>query len=373
MKVLILSCDTGEGHNSAGRAVKEFVEKQGDQAVMLDMMLLKGKRVSRAVSQTYINVVKGVPGLFGFVYKLGGLISSPKRKSPVYFACALVAKSLRRYLEENDFDVIVTPHLYPAETLTYMKRKGWLAQSVVAVCTDYTCIPFWEETDCDYYVIPHEDLRGEFTDRGIPQEKLLPWGIPVRLAFLERPDRVQARKNLGLAMDHRIYLVMGGSMGFGMIQIFVLELARRLMEKEEIIVICGNNQKLKDRLAQELGGRESVKILGYTDQVADYMAACDVIFTKPGGLSSTEAAVRHIPIVHTKPIPGCENRNLEFFQSRGMSVGRRSFFGQVKAGRKLLEKEKLRQDMIQAQERNVKPDSVNKIYGLLRELAQLQG
>ena len=373
MRVLILSCDTGEGHNSAGRAVKESVEKQGGEAVMLDMMLLKGKKVSRAVSRSYINVVKCVPGLFGFIYKLGSLISSPKRKSPVYFACALVAKSLRRYLEENDFDVIVTPHLYPAETLTYMKKKGWLSQSVVAVCTDYTCIPFWEETDCDYYVIPHEDLTEEFTGRGISQEKLLPWGIPVRLAFLEGPDRVQARKNLRLAMDHRIYLVMGGSMGFGMIQIFVLELARRLMEKEEIIVICGNNQKLEDRLEQELGGRECVKILGYTDQVADYMAACDVIFTKPGGLSSTEAAVSHIPIVHTKPIPGCENRNLEFFQSRGMSVGRRSFFGQVKAGRKLLEKEKLRQDMIQAQERNVKPDSVNKIYGLLRELTQLQG
>lgn len=369
MNVLILSCDTGEGHNSAGKAVKEYVEKQGDYAVMVDMMLLKSKKTSKAVSGVYINVVKRFPHLFGFVYKLGGWISSSKRKSPVYFACALVAKSLRRYLDKNDFDVIVTPHLYPAETLTYLKKKGRLEQKVVAIGTDYTCIPFWEETNCDYYIIPHEDLVEEFAGKGVAAEKLLPWGIPVRLDFLEPVNKEAARRSCGLSQDSRIYLVMGGSMGFGRIQIFVLELARRLEQQEEIIVICGNNEKLKNVLEMELQNKENVQILGFTDKVADYMAACDVIFTKPGGLSSTEAAVRHIPMVHTNPIPGCENRNQEFFQSRGMSVGRKGFFGQVKAGRRLLSREKLRQDMMEAQKRNVKPDSVIKIYQLLKELS----
>ena len=50
------------------------------------------------------------------------------------------------------------------------------------------------------------------------------------------------------------------------------------------------------------------------------MAAADVLFTKPGGLSSTEAAVRRVPLVHTDPIPGCETKNRAFFVSRGMSV-----------------------------------------------------
>ena len=67
--------------------------------------------------------------------------------------------------------MLVTPHLYPAETFTYMKKKGWLPQKTVAIATDYTCIPFWEETDCDYYVIPHEDLVEEFASYGIPREK----------------------------------------------------------------------------------------------------------------------------------------------------------------------------------------------------------
>ena len=250
-----------------------------------------------------------------------------------------------------------------------MKRKGILRQKTVAIATDYTSIPFWEETECDYYVIPHEDLINEFVSRGIPREKLLPWGIPVREKFGRRLGGKKAREICQLPQDGLIYLVMSGSMGFGKIQIFVLELARRLKENEEIVVICGNNKKLEETLKRELRRDRRVRILGFTEQVAEYMEACDVIFTKPGGLSSTEAAVSRIPIIHTNPIPGCENRNLEFFEERHMSIGRRSFFGQLRAGQKILEKERLRREMIRAQEINSKPMATEKIYHHLKKLS----
>ena len=201
------------------------------------------------------------------------------------------------------------------------------------------------------------------------REKLLPWGIPVREKFGRRLDRKKAREICQLPQDGLIYLVMSGSMGFGKIQIFVLELARRLKENEEIVVICGNNKKLEETLKRELRRDRRVRILGFTEQVAEYMEACDVIFTKPGGLSSTEAAVSRIPIIHTNPIPGCENRNLEFFEERHMSIGRRSFFGQLRAGQKILEKERLRREMIRAQEINSKPMATEKIYHHLKKLS----
>lgn len=101
-------------------------------------------------------------------------ISSSRRKSPVYFANALLGKKLASYIDGHDFDIVLTPHLYPAETMTYMKKKKLLHMPAVAVGTDYTCIPFWEETNLDYYVIPHEDLIPEYVKRGVPEEKLLP-------------------------------------------------------------------------------------------------------------------------------------------------------------------------------------------------------
>ena len=94
MKVLILSCNTGEGHNSAGKAIKEYIESHGDQAEFIDLMMLSGKKTSNAVGGLYVNVVKHCPHLFGLVYRLGRLISSAKRKSPVYFACARLGKTI---------------------------------------------------------------------------------------------------------------------------------------------------------------------------------------------------------------------------------------------------------------------------------------
>lgn len=195
MKILILSCDTGEGHNSAGRAVREAAELKGHTVEMMDMFLLSGKRTSHAVAGAYVGIVKHIPFFFGFIYKVGMLISSSRRKSPVYFANALLGKKLASYIAKHDFDIVVTPHLYPAETMTYMKKKKLLHIPAVAVGTDYTCIPFWEETDLDYYVIPHEDLIPEYVKRGVPEEKLLPYGIPVRQDFCRNLSKEAARKN----------------------------------------------------------------------------------------------------------------------------------------------------------------------------------
>ena len=237
LKILILSCDTGEGHNSAGKAIKEAAEHKGHSVTMIDMFLLSGKGTSHAVSGAYIGIVKHIPFFFGLLYKVGMLISSDKRKSPVYFANALLCKKLSAYIESNGFDAVVTPHLFPAETLSCMKRKNLLHIPAVSVGTDYTCIPFWEETNVDYYVIPHDDLTDEFAKRGIPENKLLPLGIPVRQAFCTRTAKAAARTRLHLPSDVPIFLVMSGSMGFGKLAVFAAELAIR----------CHNNEHMRQQ------------------------------------------------------------------------------------------------------------------------------
>lgn len=368
MKILILSCNTGEGHNAAGRAIREQLLADGHEAVLLDYMKLASEKTSRVVGQTYVKVAKNVPWLFGAAYRIALGISSPRRKSPVYYANKLMAKHLQRYLEANAYDAIVMPHLYPAETITYMKRRGNLSIPTVAVATDYTCIPFWEETDCDYYVIPHEDLAEEFTERGIPAEKLLPYGIPVSMAFCERKDQREARQHLKLPEDKPIYLVMSGSMGFGKIHLFAFELARKLKNGEQIVIICGNNQKVRKTLKQEFFWNKNVHVIGFTEHVSTYMDACNVIYTKPGGLTSTEALVKNIPMVHTAPIPGCESRNRDFFTSRGMSVAAQSIRTQIAQGKTLVEQKSLRDGMEEAQRRNAHKDAAERIVRLLEQL-----
>ncbi len=148
----------------------------------------------------------------------------------------------------------------------------------------------------DYYVIPHDDLTDEFAKRGIPENKLLPLGIPVRQSFCTRTSKAAARTRLHLPSDVPIFLVMSGSMGSGKLAVFAAELAIRCHNNEHIVIICGNNTKIKRILQNEFKFNKRVHVIGYTNQVSLFMDACDVIYTKPGGLTSTEALVKNIPI-----------------------------------------------------------------------------
>ena len=304
MKVLILSCNTGGGHNAAAFALKESLEFHHHEAEVLDLMRLGRKHTSALVGGAYVKLVSVFPAGFGAAYQLGELVRRVPGKSPVYYANARLGNALADYIVQNHFDGVVTTHLYPAETLTWMKQKGLLTIPCVAIATDYACIPFWEETNCDDYVIPHKDLIPEFASYGIPKEKLLPLGIPVRPAFSRPASKEDVRRHLGLPEDAPLFLVMSGSMGFGKVHLLAHELVSRLKSGEQVVIICGNNKKRARSLRLQFHKNSNVHVVGFTRHVAEYMAAADVLFTKPGGLSSTEAIVRRVPLIHTDPIPG---------------------------------------------------------------------
>ena len=116
---------------------------------------------------------------------------------------------------------------------------------------------------------------------------------------------------LGLKKDEKYILAAGGSMGAGDLKKLVACILKSTKE-EKLIIVCGNNAKVESQLKKAFSSCDRAKILGYTTQMNLYMKACDVLFTKPGGLTSTEGAVAGIPMVHTEPIPGCETANRKF-------------------------------------------------------------
>ena len=368
MRVLILSCSTGGGHNTAARALEKRLLARGHEAKAIDMMALAGRRHARVVGGIYVGIVRHIPALFRLGYFLGSKVTSSKIWSPVYYANAGMAKYLGRYLQQHEYDVIVTTHLFCAETLTYMKRKNKLTQPVVFVGTDYTCIPFFEEAKPDYYVIASEDLKEECVKRGIPEEKLYGYGIPTALAFSSGQTKEEARRELSLTCGGKVYLIMAGSMGFGKVPLLAYELAARMSAEDVMVVICGNNKKLKRLMTREFKGKERVRVVGYTKQVAQYMKACDVIYTKPGGLSSTEAAVSRTPIIHTALIPGCETCNMEFFHARGMSFASARIRTQIAQGMMLAGNPEMAAGMRAAQKHFVRGDASVRIAELIESL-----
>lgn len=369
MDALILSCGTGGGHDSAARAILEQMEKRGHHAVMCNPYGLKSDRLENGINNLYISAARDFPRGFGTAYRLGDLYRRLPFRSPVYFVNHGMNTVLQEYLSGNHFDVVLMTHLFPAEILTNMKQHGISVPAAIFVATDYVCTPFTEETECDAYVIPAADLADDFAGRGLPREKLYPLGIPVSGKFAEKEARETVRQRLGLELDRKYVLITGGSMGGGKIEKTIAKLQSHFAKYADtsLIIVCGSNQALFDRLSRQANAQTT--LVGYTKNMADYLKACDLFITKPGGLSSTEAAVCGTPIFHTSPIPGCETYNARYFSGRGMSISGEINDETLAASDAILADERVRAEMIACQRAHTNPMAASEICELVERMA----
>jgi len=365
--ILILSCKAGEGHNAAAKAILERIEHEGHRATFRDFFGLTSEKASDTINNSYVRVAQHTPMLFGAAYNLGLSFSRflHHGHSPIYWACARVARDLRALLEQEHFDAIVMTHVFPAIAITYLRKKGFDVPLSIFISTDYTCYPFMEEaTECDYFVLAHEQVEPMFIKRGIPQEKLRSFGIPISLRFLKQINREEARAHLGIPQDKSMYLIMGGSMGAGHLRNFTNRLYKEFGDAE-MVVICGKNDALRQALEKDFPDTSNVHIVGFTTEIPQYMAACDVLYTKPGGLTSTEALVTKTPTVHTAPIPGCESDNFHFFSENGLSLPGKTLKRQLSCGKLLAGNPARREQMRTCQELCAKPDASLDILRLI--------
>ncbi len=373
MKTLILSCNTGQGHNSAGRALLEEFTRRGLPCEMKDALAYGRPRTSELVSEGYVRMTQYAPAVFGGMYRAGEFLSNPRRKSPVYLANIRYAEKLAEDITHNGYDTVLCPHLFPAEALTFLRRRRGLEARFYGVATDYTCSPFWEETDIDRFFIPHEGLRAEYEGKGFTPGRLVVTGIPVASAFRQKTPTAEARAALGLPADGPAYLVMTGSMGFGDVAEIVAALLDRSGTEACVGVMIGRNAALDTLLAARFGENARVRRIPFTRRVPLYMDACDVLLSKPGGLSSTEAAVKNVPLVHTAPIPGCETANARFFAARGLSVATATPEESAAAAVRLAGDRKARERQLAAQRATVNPSAAEDICGWLLARAERRG
>lgn len=198
-------------------------------------------------------------------------------------------------------------------------KQAWSACPVFCfVATDYTCSPTVGACTPDICVIPHQELADEFVSCGIARDTLLPAGIPVRSAFRQRGDRAAARRALGLPETGRHIVLMSGSIGCGPMGDVAEDLDMRMADGDFATVLCGSNKQM--RYALELRRLYRVEAVGFTTQVQLYMDSADVLVSKPGGISITEAGTRGVPLLLADMVGGCETRNEAFFTAHGWAA-----------------------------------------------------
>lgn len=324
MKILILSCFTGEGHNSAAKAIAACLETNKHVAVIADPVAFSSDKAKHFISSFYNNMIRKRPQAFGLLYKAGAIYTSTKLPSPIYYANSSYSETLNKYIIDNHFDAVVCTHLYGMEAMTAIKKHNPDSVPCFGILTDYTCIPFMRDTKLDLYFAPCDSVAKELADCGIPEKLIIPTGIPVNPTFSCHTPKAEARRMLGLPEAKRIILIMTGGVGCENMLELCKEVYNRRNEDTLILVMVGHNNRLADTITETFGENDYITAVPFTDKVALYMNASDVLLSKSGGLSSTEAAVANIPYIIVNAIPGCESKNAAYFEEQGMAINTHS-------------------------------------------------
>lgn len=316
MRVLILTCNTGGGHNAVAAALAESFRRLGVSSDTADGLSFISQKASRFVSKWHTRFYRRYPKL----YKAGYMSAendaeSNDRDNPVYRYMARGARRLGRAIQDGGYDAVVCVHVIPAMMMTELRRQRETGPVFCFVATDYTCSPTVGGCTPDICVIPHEELAEEFVSCGIARETLLAAGIPVRAVFRERGDRAAARSELALPPEGRHIVLMSGSIGCGPMADIAAELEKRMERGDFASVLCGSNRQMLYALRRR--GFRRVEAVGFTDRVHQYMDSADVLVSKPGGISITEAGTRGTPLLLADMVGGCETRNQEFFHAHG--------------------------------------------------------
>lgn len=313
--VLIMSVTAGNGHNSAAAALKEQFDRMEIACHIMDLFQYLSPMAAKLISDGYDQLTKR----FRLVWKIGygvALHDTTFKIPPRLIASPSNLQSMEQYLHDQDITHVVFTHPFAGVLLQTLKNYQAIGLPTFGVLTDFTIHPYW--CDCtanDYFILPHAALIPAAEKIGFRKKQLKDFGIPVSTAFAERPEKLTARELLEMPTDLPTVLVMGGGVGYGNLVKTVQEIDEHAQYPMQIIVVCGRNTESREELLQlQAAGSFShvVHIYGFTRQVPLLMAASDCIITKPGGITTAEALAASLPIVVSKPIPGQEEKNVDF-------------------------------------------------------------
>ncbi|MEA2687732.1 MAG: processive 1,2-diacylglycerol beta-glucosyltransferase [Candidatus Eremiobacteraeota bacterium] len=374
--VLFLSARVGEGHRAAADAVRVRLAARGIRGEVVDSYRYAASLFSKVVSDGYIGMVRTIPQVYGFIYDRAERATAAGGFR--VWASEFTARNLRGVMERLKPSAVVCTHAFPCGVMAAYKRLYDPALPVMGIVTDFVVHPFWIYKNVDAYAVATPEIRAALIGRGIDPERIGVDGIPVDQRFGAPPaDRGALREQLGLPRDAAVALVMGGGLGLGPVAATVRALARTALPERGSagpvipVVIVGKNKRLQHRLAEEARrDGADVRVLGFVENVFDWMHAADVLVTKPGGLTTSEALAARVPLVLLRPLPGQEERNARYLVSRGAALRARASGDLVRVVDSVLTEESVARRLRENAAALAHPDAAERIAARIAALAQ---
>lgn len=317
-KVLIVHASAGLGHQKAAEALVEgFKAKHPDITIKLIDILKHTPRLWEKFYRDGYNFVSAkVPFIWNFFYK--GSNNYGSQKTLNFFSNVSIRPSFLAAVREFSPDFFLASHPLPVKL--GIQSEPTLRRTIFGtVITDFGAHRYWLSNDIDYYFVASDEVAKSIIALVQPSQQVIATGIPIELKFSAALNKEVILKRLGLMPNQPIFLIVGGQFGFKELKKIISGI--KAAAELQFIVVAGRDKQLQQDLDRtNLGSDPRVKIFGFVDNMHELMTVSDLIFSKAGGLTTSECMAKGIPMVIYKVIPGQEEFNLDYLVKKGVAI-----------------------------------------------------
>ena len=308
-KVLIFTLPTGNGHNQVAKSLSTMLSNSETQVKIVNPFDESSTFIKTVIHSGYLFTASRAPFIYSKLYKYSNKKTVPAPIAELYQRKLL--KLLQIQILSEKPDMVISVHPLINQPLSKIKEN--LSFPLISFITDYRCHKFYIAENIDFYITGSRDTSQDIIDAGVDQTRVFSYGIPVSETFLSKnrsSNRIFNKNDMPLRI-----LIMGGSLGMGLSKKKTLKIIRSL-NNCNYTIICGKNKKLFDELRELINSfkLKNVKIVGFTEEVPLFMHNADVLISKPGGITLTEAVLSRVPIIVPYAIPGQEEENALFIE-----------------------------------------------------------
>ena len=257
----------------------------------------------RAYYNSYGIPLKYFPALWGWIE---GLQHTSESTGPGWLY-RRGARPLAQIIEASGPDIVVATEVGTCELAALFKRKMNLNFRLVASPTGADVDRSWVQPEVDLYVLEPHEAAPALESWGAPASKIVPCGFPVEPGDQVIPERTILQKKLGLAADVSTLLVSFGGLGIGNPR-WIIAALEKVRTPFQTVWIAGRNERLRKQLNGELSGVQNARVLGWVENMQEWMKAADVLLGKPGSSTVFEAINSGLPFLVFDPLPGGERR-----------------------------------------------------------------
>ena len=316
-KFLIVSASIGSGHNQAAQALVSQLKSLHPMAQInvVDFMAGEDFYLTALVKETYLKMISISPNMYDVLYRWTKI--SRQGSNVQNLMARMMKRSMQRLIEQYNPDFIICTHPFPCGAAAYLKKAGKINIPLAGVITDFVVHRLWVHNQVDLYFVAEQEMLVELLDYGMSASRIHVTGIPIGIQFSKPIARDFIVGELGLDHHVPVVLVMGGGLGLGGVKQALRSLEDVILPLQ-LLVVTGHNDSLLSGLAEVADtSHHRVELIGYTERISELMMAADILVTKPGALTISEALAMGLPMLLYEPIPGQERDNAVYLVSKG--------------------------------------------------------